>query len=91
VRISTSCVFYVNKSYLGRRPKDWNFGLFIMKTEADIRRFIFFTHAVCATKMFTHAECALKNCQRMLSVRYKNGLRTLCVRYKNGLRTLSVR
>jgi hypothetical protein len=58
VGIST-LVFYVNKSYLGRRPKDWNFFWFIMKTEADIRHFIF----------FMHAECALKNGLRTLNVR----------------------
>jgi hypothetical protein len=52
-------VFYVNKSHLGRRPKDWIFVLFIMKTEADICHFIF----------FTHAECALKNCLITMSVR----------------------
>ncbi len=51
-------VFYVNKSYLGRRPKDWIF-LFIIKTEADIRHFVF----------FAHAECTLKNGLRTLSVR----------------------
>jgi hypothetical protein len=32
-----------------------------MKTEADIRNFIFFTHVECALKMFTHAKCALQN------------------------------
>jgi hypothetical protein len=33
------------------RPKDWNFFKFIMKTEADIRHFVFLTHAKCALKM----------------------------------------
>ncbi len=40
--------------------------LFILKTEADIRHFLFFTHAECALKMFTHAECALKNVLRIM-------------------------
>jgi hypothetical protein len=71
VRIST---------YLGRRPKDWNVFMFIIKTEADIRHVMFFTHAksalksvfarrVCTKKWSTHVECALKNGLRMLSLR----------------------
>ncbi len=45
--------------------------MLIFKTEADIRHFVFFTHAECAIKMFTHAECELKNVLRMLSMRSK--------------------
>jgi hypothetical protein len=41
---------YVNKSYLGRRIRDWNFLLFILKTDADIHHFVFFMHAECALK-----------------------------------------
>ncbi len=60
MRISASC-FYVNKSYLGWQLRDWNFFLFILKTEDDIRHFVF----------FKHAECALKNVLRMQSMRGK--------------------
>jgi hypothetical protein len=63
-------VFYINKSYLGRRLREVIFFL-IFKTEADIRHFVFFTHAESALKMFTHAECELKNVLRMLSMRSK--------------------
>jgi hypothetical protein len=37
-------------SYLGRPPKDWNFFLFIMKTDTDICQFIFCTHDECVLK-----------------------------------------
>ncbi len=42
--------------------------LFILKTEADICYFIFFTHAESGLNKFMHAECALKNVQHMLSM-----------------------
>jgi hypothetical protein len=35
--------------------------LFISKTEADIRHFVFFTHAECALKNVPHAEHAVKS------------------------------
>ncbi len=43
---------------------------FNLKTTADIRHFVFFTHADCALKKFaTHAKHALKKCLRKLSMR----------------------
>ncbi len=46
------------------------FVLFILKTEADFRHFLFFTHAECALKKCaTHAEHAVKNVLCMLSMR----------------------
>ncbi len=59
----------INHIWVGDRRT--GFFLFIVKTEADIRHFIFITHADCALnnglrtlsvrkKRFAHAECAIK-------------------------------
>ncbi len=48
-------LFFMLINHIWVGDLDWNFFLFIMKTEADICHFM-----ICAEKMLTHAEPLLK-------------------------------